>query len=241
MPVKLKQSRLSIPFVHSSDFLWVDILLHYFYLMLRLHNIEKFYDRKLALAIPQLELANDIYWVKGPNGSGKTTLLKMVAGLLPFDGNIELNNVSLKRQPVAYRRTVSWADAEPLFPAHMTGLEVAELYRAIRTSSKKEMHTLFDSFVMDNYIRNKIGTYSSGMTKKLSLVLALMGNVSLVILDESLITLDNEAMHMISTLINERHSSNGTSFLLSSHVDPENTVVPLSSQLLVKDQHVSTI
>ncbi len=72
--------------------------------MLKLTTIKKFYSKNLVLEIPSLQIEKGIYWLKGANGSGKTTFLKMISGLLPFDGNISFNDISLKMNPVAYRQ-----------------------------------------------------------------------------------------------------------------------------------------
>lgn len=206
--------------------------------MLSLHNVRKYYDKHLALDIPDLRLGNNIYWAKGPNGSGKTTLLRMIAGLLPFEGNIMLNDVSLKDQSTTYRRCISWADAEPLYPPFLTGKELIGFYSHIRHVPAQEANALTASLEMDGYISQKIGSYSSGMTKKLSLVLAFIGSAKVMILDEPLITLDNNALAVISELILDRHDKLHTLFLLSSHVDLDRSLLSSAQQLVVRNNTV---
>jgi ABC-2 type transport system ATP-binding protein len=58
--------------------------------MLQFTGVEKSYGSTKVLEIPSLELPFGIYWLQGPNGSGKTTLLRMLAGILPFRGQIRL-------------------------------------------------------------------------------------------------------------------------------------------------------
>ena len=72
---------------------------------------------------------------------------------------------------------------------------------------------------MGDYISAPIGTYSAGMTKKLSLLLSLLGKPSLLLLDEPLITLDADTVTAVCAFIVKRHRDNGTSFLISSHQD----------------------
>lgn len=92
--------------------------------MLKLIDAKKSYNSQLILQVPILNLENGIYWVKGANGSGKSTFLKMVAALLPFEGDIVCNGISLKSDPLVYRQDVSWAQAEPLYPAFMSGMDL---------------------------------------------------------------------------------------------------------------------
>jgi ABC-2 type transport system ATP-binding protein len=82
--------------------------------MLTFFEVEKSYGSKKVLEIPALALGVGIYWLQGPNGTGKTTLLRMLAGIVPFRGEIRLQGLSLRSHPVQYRRSVGWADAEPV-------------------------------------------------------------------------------------------------------------------------------
>src|SRR5690242_9731399 len=97
--------------------------------MLTIQSAKKEYNRELVLDIPTLQLDEGVYWVQGVNGSGKTTLLKMIAGLSPFAGDITVAGISLHRKPLHYRRQVSWAAAEPLYPSFVTGGELVAFYQ----------------------------------------------------------------------------------------------------------------
>ena len=90
--------------------------------MLTISNLKKEYGTHLILDVPQLQFEDCLYWVKGTNGSGKSTLLKIIAGMIPFEGEVEINSVSLRKQPTPYRRLVNYVEAEPLYPSFLTGL-----------------------------------------------------------------------------------------------------------------------
>jgi ABC-2 type transport system ATP-binding protein len=96
----------------------------------------------------------------------------MIAGLIPFEGDIFLRDTSLKNQPVGYRSQVSWAEAEPLFPGFLKGIELLMLHLKVRKSSQKQMEGLISLFGLSNFINDPVETYSAGMVKKLSLALA---------------------------------------------------------------------
>lgn len=206
--------------------------------MLQLRNVKKSYHKHPVLDILSFQLPTGIYWVKGVNGSGKTTLLKMVAGLLPFEGDILFNDINLQYQPLAYRQQVSWAEAEPLFPAFMTGMELITLYRSIRKVPRHTADKLLELFMMTDYVKAAIGTYSAGMTKKLSLVLAFLGDAPIVVLDEPLITLDQEAFTSVCSYILERHTNEGTSFLMSSHQELDTRLVLSGKELTISNRTI---
>lgn len=207
--------------------------------MLSLSRIKKHYNNKLVLEIPHLEINNGIYWIKGTNGSGKTTLLKIIAGLLPFEGEILLNNVSLKSSHVNYRQHISWAEAEPSYPDFLTGMDLLSLYQSIRQASKNDINVLIDTFGLADYVNSKIKTYSTGMIKKLSLALAFLGTPKLIILDEALITLDPDGISSLCQLILEKFKNGETSFILSSHQGLDSRLLPYAKLLTVANQTVS--
>jgi ABC-2 type transport system ATP-binding protein len=204
--------------------------------MLELKDTRKSYHSQAVLRKTSLELPKGIYWVKGANGSGKTTLLKMIAGLLPFEGDIVFNKISQKIHPVVYRQNVSWAGAEPLYPDFITGTELLMLYRSIRKVQQKEIDRLLVLFDMTGYINSPIGIYSAGMIKKLSLVLAFMGNPPLCVLDEPLITLDADALDSVCDYIAERYDKNQTTFLMSSHQDLQTQLMKSGKEIFIRNQ-----
>lgn len=180
-----------------------------------------------------------IYWLKGANGSGKTTILKMIAGLLPFEGDILFNGISIKSRPLAYRQNVSWAEAEPLFPEFMSGMDLLLLYRNIRKRSQQEIDNLIGVFGLSDYVTNPTGTYSEGMRKKLSLALAFIGDPALIALDEPFITLDPGSIVLVRNIILETHKNKGATFLVSSHQELDMELLAIGKELTVSNQTVS--
>jgi ABC-2 type transport system ATP-binding protein len=209
------------------------------FLMLHFVEFQKFYGNFPALKIDELVIDPGIYWIKGVNGSGKSTLLKSIAGILAFNGDIVLNgNISIKKQPVAYRKLVNFAEAEPLFPEFLTGMEMIELFASAKDSPAGQEQYFIESMKMQSYVNRPIGTYSSGMLKKLSLVLAFLGNPKLILLDEPLITIDTDSLKILYSWISKRHRENGVSFMLSSHQALDNTELPHAVELLVEEQRL---
>lgn len=85
--------------------------------MLRITNLLKKYGDKTILNIPDLFIEKGIMHLKGINGSGKTTFSKIIAGIIPFKGNVILNeNLSPITTKVDYRKQVNHAESEPSFP-----------------------------------------------------------------------------------------------------------------------------
>jgi ABC-2 type transport system ATP-binding protein len=185
--------------------------------MLQFENVYKSYNQQPVLEIGNLTLDRKIYWLQGINGSGKTTLLRILAGQIPFSGDILLEGTSLRQNPLSYRRLVSFAEAEPLYPDFITGLELVRFYQEIRQSATAQTDMLINLFRMHRFLSLPVGTYSSGMVKKLSLMLAFIGKASLILLDEPLATLDEGSIHILPDLISAYHKEFKTCFIFSSH------------------------
>lgn len=207
--------------------------------MLELKKVKKAYHSKPILQVDSFTLEKGIYHLKGANGTGKTTLLKMIAGLLPFDGDIVFQSISQKKSPVHYRQQLSWAEAEPLYPAFITGRDLLELYRDIRGIQKNETGDLVISFNMAEYIDEPVGTYSAGMTKKLSLLLAFTGLPSICLLDEPFITLDDASAAFIADLVIDEHRRKGTTFIISSHQEIDFAAINSGEKISIINQSIS--
>jgi ABC-2 type transport system ATP-binding protein len=206
--------------------------------MLKLANVKKGYNGHIVLDIPLLQIESGMYWIKGVNGSGKTTLLKMIAGLIPFQGAIQFDAFSLKAHPVKYRQNVGWAEAEPLFPSYLTGWNLLSLFRTIRKLPEKDVRFFLDLFEMNGYVNKQIETYSAGMVKKLSLVLALLGDQKLIVLDEPLITLDQTTLESLCTFMVNRCTTGTVTFLISSHQYLDSRLLPFAKEITVSNQTV---
>lgn len=206
--------------------------------MLLFEDYKKQFGDTTIISIPKRELPHGIYWLKGENGSGKTTLIKSIAGLIPFDGNITVDGYNIRTNRMTYTSVVNYAEAEPLYPSFLSGDDLIDFYKETKKANSARMAKLIDTLGISGYKASKVGTYSSGMAKKLSLVLAFLGNPKLILLDEPLITLDIQAVGALQQLIQVYHN-NGVSFLITSHQELTfDTLTP--TRLLIKDKTLMT-
>ena len=203
--------------------------------MLLLRDFKKSYNENLILSIPHLALPSGIHWIKGENGMGKSTLFKCIAGLIPFEGEILVNEVSQLSHPVPYRKQINFAEAEPLYPGFLTAKDLVRFIAKTRNASLDQQQTLCTAFGIDAFFEKPCETYSSGMVKKLSLALAFFGTPSLIILDEPIITLDQASRQILYAIIHE-HQSRGVSFLMSSHQAFENSSLTITSSFHIKNK-----
>jgi ABC-2 type transport system ATP-binding protein len=206
-------------------------------LELTLNNIDKKYGSNTVLAFDEWKIDAGIYWLKGGNGTGKTTLFRIISGQTPFDGTVLLDEINLKKQPTNFRSKISYAEAEPQYPLFITGKELLDFYKEVRKAKETDINALTDLFEMTPFLNQKIGGYSSGMLKKLSLICAFIGEVELYILDEPLITIDTASADKLYQLIAEK-AKQGKSFLISSHQEIDATKLMINNVFAIENKRV---
>jgi ABC-2 type transport system ATP-binding protein len=206
--------------------------------MLTITQFQKKYpgSNEPVLTIPHFHLDKGIYWIKGENGSGKTSLIKSIAGLLPFTGSVAVNGIELSKHRMAYTKAVNYAEAEPQYPPFLSGKELLDFYKSTKGS---ELPTeLIAALGVEKFMHNKTTVYSSGMMKKLSLVLAFTGNPQLILLDEPLIALDVDAVAVLQNTI-AAYYAQGVSFIITSHQALNNSAVTFNASFTIKNQNIS--
>ena len=194
--------------------------------MLVVKNFSKRYGAELVLSADGFICRPGVHLIKGENGSGKTTFFKSLAGILPCEGEIQIHQTSLRDDALAYRYLVNFAEAEPLYPGFLTAKDLIRFIGKIKKASSQQEQKYTKELGVDTFFEKSCDTYSSGMLKKLSLVLAFLGDPKMIILDEPLITLDEQTRLKLFQLISEK---NETIFLISSHQPVESQYISVDS------------
>ncbi|GGN02010.1 hypothetical protein GCM10010967_40700 [Dyadobacter beijingensis] len=204
-------------------------------MVLEISQLSQRYGDREILSIPSFAIEKGIYWVQGENGAGKSTLFRTLAGMLPFEGTVLLDGqYDLKKHPVEYRLRLNLGEAEPLYPSFLTPADLIAFVAEAQQAPAAQAEMLIQAFGI-NYLENPFGSCSSGMVKKVSLLLAFLGNPSLIILDEPLITIDRGAREVLFGLIKDYHRK-GVTFLLSSHQLFEQEGLHVSQSFRLKDK-----
>ncbi len=206
--------------------------------MLQLRGFRKSYQSHLVLSVEALDIPSGINWLKGENGAGKTSLFKSLAGILPFDGEVTLDSVSLKKDPIAFRRIVNYSEAEPLYPEFLTAKDLVRFVGNAKGSATDEQDFYCARLGVNTYFNKPCGTFSSGMLKKLSLAIAFLGNPRLIILDEPLVTLDEASRESLMKLIMDKLADPRVTFLLSSHQSMDTSVLPVKNIYTIKNKSI---
>jgi heme exporter protein A len=160
--------------------------------------------------------------VTGANGSGKTTLLRICAGLaIPTEGALRVD---------AERAQIGYLAHEPLVYRELTALENLELYgRLYRVPERRErIGMLLERFGLWDARRDRVASYSRGMTQRLALCRVLLHDPALLVLDEPYTALDEQGAELLDAQLVELRGER--TFLVSTH-DPAR-IEPLATTRL---------
>lgn len=205
--------------------------------MLIVNRFRKEYNNHIVLDIPSLKIAKGIHWFVGKNGSGKSTFFKSLAGIIPFQGEILFE--SFKPSQVECKFLINYSEAEPKYPDFVTAKDILKFIAYAKKSPAGQLEDLVNHFGVDDYWENNVGTYSSGMLKKVSLVSGFLGKPQLIILDEPFILVDTASIEKLYDIICQTHSQFGTSFFLSSHQDLLPEKLKIDSVLVVDNKTIT--
>ena len=191
--------------------------------MLKIEHLTKRYGDKLAVNDLSLEIkAGEIYGFIGHNGAGKTTTIKCSCGLLEFEeGEIFVDGISIKENPIECKRRLSYLPDNPDLYDFMPGIKylnfVADIYGMNPEERDLQIHKLADMFGITGDLAQPINSYSHGMKQKLALISAFMHKPKLVLLDEPFVGLDPVAAHRMKEEMKEA-CKEGASVFFSTHV-----------------------
>ncbi len=191
--------------------------------MLRIENLTKTYGEKKAVDNLTLHIqAGEIYGFIGHNGAGKTTTLKACCGILNFEeGEIYVDGVSIREQPLVCKQKLAYIPDNPDLYAFMTGVQylhfVADVYKVPAKLRKERIEKYATALALLEDLATPISAYSHGMKQKLAVISALIHEPKLLIMDEPFVGLDPKAAHTLKELMREICNEGGAIFY-STHV-----------------------
>src|SRR5690625_270301 len=192
--------------------------------MLEIKNIsKKIEDKSIVNALHiKIEAGQNVALI-GPNGAGKTTTMKMIMGLITSDsGDITMAGLSKQKNNRAYLQLLGYVPDEPFFYEELKGSEflrfTADLWdKNLYNNNRHTFEETIQELEMGDYLEEPIHTYSLGMKKKLSLLIALIHQPRILIMDEPLNGLDPMTVYTIKNYINA-YIKKGNPFLFSTHI-----------------------
>ena len=179
----------------------------------------KYAVKGVSLGIPN----GECFGLLGINGAGKSTLLSMLSGEFPpTTGTATLGGLDLLTDVFKVRRRIGFCPQFDALFELLTGREHLTLYAHIKGIANKDIKRVVDTKIAEmgltEYADRAAGTYSGGNKRKLSVAIAMIGEPSLVFLDEPSTGMDPVARrHMweiITDIVTKREKC---SLILTTH------------------------
>lgn len=191
--------------------------------MLKIENLTKRYGDKTVLKGISLHIQKgEIYGFIGHNGAGKSTTIKSCVGILKFeDGEIYIDGLSIKKQPLECKKAIAYIPDNPDLYEFMKGIEylrfIGSIFQVGVVELSEKIKKYADAFELTSNLAQPISSYSHGMKQKLAIISAWIHSPKLIIMDEPFVGLDPKASHTLKIMMREL-CDNGGAIFFSTHV-----------------------
>ncbi|WP_127551324.1 ABC transporter ATP-binding protein [Paenibacillus amylolyticus] len=157
----------------------------------------------------------------GPNGSGKTTLIRIMNGVLgASSGQVTINGLDTACEAEKVLAMCGTLTEQSGLYENMSGRDNLTFFADVfgLKHAKKRIDELVNLFELQDYQHRKVGTYSTGMKKRLGLARVLLHRPSILFLDEPTNGLDPDGIQMVLRIIRQLNKEEKMTILVSSHV-----------------------
>ena len=190
--------------------------------MIEISNLVKHYGDKRAVNGISFTVNDDeVLGFLGPNGAGKTTTMNIIAGYLSStSGTVKVNGHDILEEPDLAKADIGYLPEQPPLYLDMTVNEylnfICDLKKVGKEDRKKQLSSIISMVKISDVTDRLIGNLSKGYKQRVGIAQALVGDPSILILDEPTVGLDPNQILEIRKLI--RQLSKTHSIIISSHI-----------------------
>jgi ABC-type multidrug transport system ATPase subunit len=190
---------------------------------LEIKNLSKTYRNGIkALDDISLTISSGMFGLLGPNGAGKSTLMRTLATLQKADnGSVKINDIDIFKYEFEIRKILGYLPQDfGVFP-EMSAEEMLNYIAMLKGISNHRMRKESVKYLLDrtnlfSVRKRKLGTFSGGMKQRFGIAQALLGDPSVIIVDEPTAGLDPEERNRFHNLLGE--ISGDKIVILSTHI-----------------------
>jgi len=186
---------------------------------IRITGLTKSYKKLSVLKGVDLAVERGtIFALLGSNGAGKTTIVNILATLVKADGGsaiVDGHDVAI--DPADVRESISLTGQFAAVDERLSGRENLLLIARLRhqADAARIADDLLERFSLTEAGGRKVATYSGGMRRRLDIAMSLIGNPSVIFLDEPTTGLDPQARLEVWATVKEL-AGRGTTVLLTT-------------------------
>ncbi|MNS74078.1 ABC transporter ATP-binding protein [Edaphocola aurantiacus] len=188
-----------------------------------IENVNKVYPNGVkALNNINLTIEKGLFGLLGPNGAGKSSLMRTIAALQdPDSGSIKLGNIDVIHQKNELRKQLGYLPQDFGFYPKVSAWDLLNHFAVLKgITNKGERKELVSALLQQTNLyearRRNVSEYSGGMRQRFGIAQALIGNPSLVIVDEPTAGLDPMERNRFQNLLSE--IAEQTIVILSTHI-----------------------
>ena len=176
--------------------------------MLEIENLAHVYGNGTrALDGVSLTIPAGMFGLLGPNGAGKSSLMRCVATLqTPSSGKVRFGDIDVLREPERLRRTLGYLPQDFGVYPRVTAYEMLDHMAVLkgladRAERKAVVESLLNQVNLWSVRKKALAGFSGGMRQRFGIAQALIGDPSLVIVDEPTAGLDPEERNRFLNLL----------------------------------------
>ena len=187
-------------------------------------NISKSYGKNKALSDFSAQFSEGVYALLGPNGSGKSTLMNILTDNLKADsGSIYFDGENVLKMGARFREKIGFMPQYPGLYGSFTAESFLWYIAALKGINKKtaelQIGEVLTAVELSDVANHRISTFSGGMKQRLALAQAVLGDPSVLILDEPTAGLDPKQRIAIRNYISR--ISFDKIVIIATHVVPD--------------------
>ena len=199
-------------------------------LAIHCEGLSKVYGSQTVVDNLSLEISyGSIFGLLGPNGAGKTTLIKILTGLAKSTrGRALVAGFDTNNQPIKVKENIGWISSEVILDESLTIMENIRIQAKLHNIGKgwkDRAISLLKYFELKDTKVKKVEKLSTGMKKKLEIVMALLHQPKILFMDEPTIGLDASTRKLLWNFIRKINSIYGVTIFLTTHYIEEADVL----------------
>ena len=185
-------------------------------------NLKKAFDQFIAVDKINLQVdRGEVLGFLGPNGAGKSTTMKMLTGFLePDDGEIFINGIDLKSNPLKAKEYIGYLpEGAPSYSDMLVSDFLSFIGKMRGLSNKKlssRLEEMADQINLKEMWDRPVETLSKGFKRRVGIAQALIHDPDILILDEPTDGLDPNQKHEMRNLI--KKISKNKAIVISTHI-----------------------